>query len=249
MGEGPAVPFLEEMADDYDVIAPAFPGFGESEGIDRIDGIDDAVFHILDLIEALGLDTDAAGPPLMMGVSLGGWMAAEVATRYPRSVRRLVLVNPAGLYIEGHPIGEIFGRDPGDLAEDLFADQSQPVAQLMHQMQELLDSKTEVPFELVKPNLQSMAATAKVAWNPYLHDPKLRRLLYRVTAPTLVVRGAEDRLIPREHGEAYVEGIPDARLVEIAGAGHLVQLEKPGELAGVVRAFLGAGAQTEPRRP
>ena len=92
MGEGPGLAFLEELAGTNDVVAPVFPGFGESEGIGEIDDMEDAVFHVLDLLDQLGLD---AVP--FVGLSLGGWMAAEVATRYPERAQRLVLVNPAGL--------------------------------------------------------------------------------------------------------------------------------------------------------
>jgi 2-hydroxy-6-oxonona-2,4-dienedioate hydrolase len=232
-GEGPGLAVLEELAGTYDVIAPVFPGFGESEGIDGIEDIEDAVFHLLDVFDQLSLIS-----PAVMGMSLGGWMAVELAMRYPSTVSRLILVNPAGLYIEGHPIKEIFGRQPADLARDLFADQNHPMAQMMHGVQAVMDAKGEIPFEVMKPTLQSLAATAKVAWNPYLHDPKLRRLLYRVTAPTLVVHGAEDRLIDRAHAEAFADGIRDARLVDVEGAGHLLALEKPAELAGLVADFL-----------
>jgi pimeloyl-ACP methyl ester carboxylesterase len=116
----------------------------------------------------------------------------------------------------------------------MFADQQHPMAQVMHQMQAVLDAGAEVPFELVKPTLQSLAATAKVAWNPYLHDPKLRRRLYRVSAPTLIVRGRQDRLMPKEHAEAYHEGIPGSQLVDVDGAGHLLALEKPADLVELI---------------
>jgi pimeloyl-ACP methyl ester carboxylesterase len=228
-GEIPGAVVVESLADSFDVIAPLFPGFGESEGIELIDDIDDAVFHLLDLWDALQLNA-----PTVVGASLGGWLAAEMAVRYPSAVGRLVLVNPAGLYIEGHPIKEIFGRQPAELAEDMFADQQHPMAQVMHQMQAVLDTGAEVPFELVKPTLQSLAATAKVAWNPYLHDPKLWRRLYRVSSPTLIVRGRQDRLMPKEHAEAYHEGIPGSQLVEVDGAGHLLALEKPADLVELI---------------
>jgi pimeloyl-ACP methyl ester carboxylesterase len=234
-GEGQGLPVLERLAEGHDVVVPMFPGFGESEGTEAIDDIEDAVFHLLDVVGQLGL-----GPAAVMGMSLGGWMAAELAMRYPSSVSQLILVNPAGLYVEGHPIKEIFGRQPGELAEDLLADQSHPMAQMMHGVQALMDAKGEIPFEAMKPTLQALAATAKVAWNPYLHDPKLRRLLYRITAPTLVVHGSQDRLIDRSHAEAYAEGISDARLVDVEGAGHLLALEKPAELAELVEAFLAS---------
>jgi pimeloyl-ACP methyl ester carboxylesterase len=98
-----------------------------------------------------------------------------------------------------------------------------------------------VPFALLKPTLQSLAATAKVAWNPYLHDPKLRRRLYRITAPTLIVHGREDRLIPKEHAEAYHDGVVGSRLVHVEDAGHLLPLEKPAELVRLITDFSASG--------
>jgi pimeloyl-ACP methyl ester carboxylesterase len=87
--------------------------------------------------------------------------------------------------------------------------------------------------------VKTMSATAKLGWDPYLHDPKLRGRLHRVTAPTLVVHGSQDRLGPRAHDEAYAEEIAGARLVDVEG-GHMLTLEKPAELAALVRDFLAA---------
>lgn len=234
-GETPGLLFLERLADWAALTAPVFPGFGESEGIDQIDDIEDAVFHLLDVLDSLGLDS-----PAVVGLSLGGWVAAELATRYPERVGRLVLVNPAGLYIEGHPIKEIFGRQLDELALELFADQSHPVASLMHQMSSLTMSTLsgEVPFDLLRPIIQAQAATAKLGWDPYLHNPKLRGRLYRVSAPTLVVHGAQDGLIPRAHSEAYAAEIAGARLVDVEGAAHMLPLEQPDELSRLVQDFV-----------
>jgi pimeloyl-ACP methyl ester carboxylesterase len=234
-GETPGLLFLERLADSFDVVAPVFPGFGESEGIDEIDDIEDAVFHLLDVFDQLGLDA-----PVVVGLSLGGWLAAEIATRYPERIGRLVLVNPAGLYIPGHEISEIFGRDLDDLAGELFFDQAHPVAALMHQMSSLAASSMggDIPFEMLRPLLQAQAATAKLGWDPYLHNPKLGRRLYRVTAPTLVVHGTADGLIPRAHAEAYAAGIAGARLVDVPEAAHMLPLEKPDELLALIQQFV-----------
>src|SRR5437764_1451807 len=139
--------------------------------------MEDATFHHLDLLDRLGF----ASVPIV-GLSLGGWMAAELATRYPERVSKLVLVNPVGLYIEGQPVKVIFGRTPAELAEDMFADQSHPMAQMMHMLSEFrgdAGQQIEVPMELVLPIWKSMSATAKLGWDPYLHNPKLRRRLSR----------------------------------------------------------------------
>ena len=236
-GEGLGLPLLDELAGSFDVVAPMFPGFGESEGIDEIDDMEDAVFHLLDLFEQLGLER-----PLLMGLSLGGWMAAEVATRYPDRLSGLVLVNAVGLHLDDAPIKDIFGRSPGEMAEDMFADQSHPMAMMMKALDAYRSDPAQfgtLTFDMIKPMVQTMAATAKLGWDPYLHNPKLRRRLPRVTTPTLVVRGTKDTLVPRAHAEVYASEIPGARLVEIDDAAHLLPIERPAELAGAVAEFAG----------
>lgn len=236
-GEGDGLALLDLLAEDFSVVAPMFPGFGASEGIERIDDMEDAVFHLLDVWDRLGL-----GAPVVVGLSLGGWMAVELATRYPERVGRLVLVNPVGLYLRGHEIKDIFGRRPWDLAGDLFADPDFPLAQLARAMQHVPAGSLD--FAVVRPMLQHQAATARLGWDPYLHNPKLPGRLHRVAAPTVVVRGAQDTLVPAAHAERYAEAVPGARLEVVDGAAHLLTLEKPAELAAVVRAFAGLGAGT-----
>jgi pimeloyl-ACP methyl ester carboxylesterase len=200
--------------------------------------MDDAVFHLLDLWEVLGLDA-----PAVLATSLGGWMAVELATRYPERVARMVLVNPVGLYLPEAPIAELFGRSPAELAEMLFVDQQHPVAAAMHAMEEFtgdVGKQVEIPIELVLPMWKALGATARLAWDPYLHDPKLRGRLRRITAPTLVVAGAHDGLVPLPHAEAYAAEIPDAQLVVMEHAAHWLPLERPDELAAITRDFLTA---------
>jgi pimeloyl-ACP methyl ester carboxylesterase len=240
-GEGQSLVFLERLAEHQPVVAPVFPGFGDSEGLEHIDDMDDAVFHLLDVWQRLGLDPTPSSPaPVVVGLSLGGWMAVELATRYPEKVGALVLVNPAGLYLRGHEIKDIFGRSPGSLAQDLFYDQDHPVAQMMHALNELtadVGRRIELPFEVVKPVATTLAATAKLGWDPYLHNPKLPKRLWRITCPTLVVRGRDDRLIPPAHCDYYASHIEGATKAEIAEAGHLLAWEKPDELATLITDF------------
>ena len=235
-GEGEGLTFLNELAEHYSVYAPIFPGFNESEGIEQIDDMEDVVFYLLDLLDRLALDA-----PNVVGLSLGGWMAAELATRYPDRLSSLVLINPAGLYIEGEPIKDIFGRSPAEMAKDLFVDQAHPVAQMMNQMDRAMSdagSLKDIPFELIAPQLKSMAATARIGWNPYLHNPKLRRRLQRIKVPTLIVRAESDTLIPAAHTRAYADEIPGAELVEVANAAHMVVMEHPAELAAIIQKFV-----------
>lgn len=234
VGEGDGLSLLDLLAGDFAVVAPMFPGFGASQGIERVDDMEDAAFHLLDLWDRLGLRD-----PVVVGLSLGGWMAAELATRYPERVGRLVLVNPVGLYLPGAEIGDIFGRRPWELAADLFADPEFPMAQMARAMQHV--PAGQLDFALVRPLLQHQAATARLGWDPYLHNPKLPGRLHRVTAPTLVVRGAQDTLVPAAHAEAYAAAVPGARLVVVDGAAHLLAVERPDALAPLVRDFAAAG--------
>lgn len=240
-GEGEGLVLLNQLADSYAVYAPVFPGFGESEGIDQIDDIEDAVFHLLDVFDRLGLES-----PAVVGLSLGGWMAAELATRYPERVSRLVLINPAGLYIEGASIKDIFSRSPAEMAQDLFYDKSHPMAALMLQLDKTMSDTANLahlPFEMLEPSLKAMAATARLAWNPYLHNPKLRKRLHRITAPTLVVRAEHDTLIPAPHARAYADEIPGAEHMEVAEAAHMVTVERPEQVTKIVTDFLARAPQ------
>jgi pimeloyl-ACP methyl ester carboxylesterase len=111
----------------------------------------------------------------------------------------------------------------------------------MHQVAALGEDKlAEIPFELLRPTLQSLQASAKVAWNPYLHNPKLVRRLGRISAPTLVIHGGVDRLIPKIHAETYAASIPGARLIEVADGGHEVVVEQPEAVVTLVRQHLSS---------
>lgn len=235
--------FLEDLAQDHDVVVPVFPGFGESEGLEHIDTMEDAVFHLLDLWELLRLDDPAQDPPTVVGVSLGGWMALELLTRYPDKASRLVLVNPVGIHLDDAPYSELFGRPPNELAEMLFTDQSHPIAATMHAMGDFagdVGRDTEIPLEMVLPMWRAISATAKVGWDPYLHNPKLRARLRRVTVPTLVVAGADDGLVPTAVPETYAAELPDARLEVWDDAAHWLQVEHPERIAALVREFADA---------
>ncbi|MGH9139111.1 MAG: alpha/beta fold hydrolase [Acidimicrobiales bacterium] len=235
-GESVGWPVFDELEGrGFEVLAPLFPGFGESEGIEQIDDMEDAVFHLLDLWEVLGLEA-----PVVVGLSLGAWMAAELATRYPERIGKLVLVNPVGLRIDGAPVKDIFGRSPGEMAEDLFADQSHPMAQMAHALADFRSDPAQIgnlTFDMIKPIVQSMGATARLGWDPYLHNPKLRGRLHRISCPTLVVRADKDTLVPPQHAETYAAEIPGARLQVIPDAAHLVPVEKPAELADLIAGF------------
>jgi pimeloyl-ACP methyl ester carboxylesterase len=241
-GDGPPLLYLHGLGGDvewleahdrlaarFTVYVPAHPGFAESTGIDDLDGILDYVLHYVDFLAVLGL-----GRVPVVGTSLGGWVAAELAALYPERVARLVLVDAVGIWIDAAPIGELFGSPPPELARMLFYDQQHPIAQMMHAMTSLAN----VPEDFAYTQLKVLETAAKIGWNPYLHDPKLERRLRRVTAPTLVLWGRQDGLVPLVYAERWRDLIPNATLRVLEDCGHLPPIECPERFATAVLEFL-----------
>ena len=231
------LPAHRALAADRRVLAPAHPGCSASTGLRDIDGLEDLVFHYLDLLDGLGLEQVD-----VVGNCLGGWIAAELAIRRPERIRRLALVDAPGLHVPGAPIGDVFmlslrrdGADLSDLRGLLFARADVPVGLELYP-----DSKMDTDTEVLR--YKAMSFAGRIGWSPpYLYDRKLRGHLRRITCPTLVLWGREDRLVPLAHGEAYSAGIPGARLVVLDGVGHSPLLEAPDAAVGAIREFLGAG--------
>ena len=223
-GEVVWLPFFEQLAQHYTVYVPGHPGFSRSEGLDQIDTIEDLVFHYTDLMDQIGLDQ-----PYVAGLSLGGWLAAELATRYSNRLRKLALINPAGLRVPGSPMADIFAADPQETRRLVF---HAPESELARSF-----IPDDPPQEVLENALRAREATARVGWNPYLCNPKLRSRLYRVTVPTMIVWGESDQLIPLAHGHAYHGGIEGSQLVMISDCGHAPPFEKPEETVTHLAAF------------
>jgi pimeloyl-ACP methyl ester carboxylesterase len=237
-GQGPPLLYLHSAAGETDwtawhdalgsqftVHAPAHPGFALSEGLEEIDDIHDLAWHTVDLLDALGL-----GPVPVVGFSLGAWLAVELAILRPALVRRLVLIDAAGLHLDNAPVAELFVDDFDRLRRLIFHDPNSPVAR------DFFPAAWDDPRLLLW--LRAREATARVAWNPYLHDPKLPAHLNRVACPTLVLWGDDDRLIPPAHGEFYVRHIPGARLELLRSCGHMAPFEATEDCAARTLAFL-----------
>lgn len=232
-GEAVWLPHLTELAKHYTVHAPAHPGFLESEGIDEIRDIEDYVWHYLAYLDARGFESVE-----IVGLSLGGWIGAELAARHPERVSALVLVDAVGVWIREQPIADIFALDtrhPERLRELLFHDTSHPMAQMIASP----SADVELPDEVVRNFMNAMAATARVGWNPLLHDPRLESLLPRVRARTLCLWGAQDRVVPPAYGKKFARCIPGAELRVLPECGHMLPFEKTSEFVQAVRDFLG----------
>ena len=186
------------------------------------------------LVEALALDR-----PVVLGCGLGGWMAAELAVRYPERLGGLVLVNAYGLQVEGALAEDEFALTPPMLRPLTF---TEPDGALAHEW--LPDA--EAP-ERQEAALHARVAAARLAWQ-FPYAPKLRGRLPRARVPALVLWGERDRLVPLAHAHAFAAGLPDARLAVVPDAAHYPYLEAPERFAREVQQFLaqGPGAATRP---
>jgi pimeloyl-ACP methyl ester carboxylesterase len=222
-------PFLDQLAQRYHVYAPEWPGYGESTGEDALEDMLDFALHGWDLVDALGLRQ-----PHVVGHSMGGMIAAEMACLAPREVGKLVLVAPAGLWLEEHPIPDIFAMLPYQIAEALFVD-PQAGAQLLTGGADLSDMEALKDFYLISQRRLTMAG--KILFP--IPNRRLSKRLYRLTAPTLVAWGAADRLIVPAYAARWQALIPGARVELIEGAGHMLPYEQPEAFTRAVAGFLG----------
>ena len=227
LGEVRWLPFFEILSRHFTVYVPEHPGFASSEGLERIDTVHDLAFHYADWLDEMRLEQ-----PHVVGLSLGGWIAAELAVHYPHRLRTLALIDAMGLHIPGNFIPDIFAANPSETRALLFTDPDSELAQSF-----VSDAPSPEMLDLM---LTSRQASARVAWNPYLHDPKLTDRLYRVKAPTLILWGEADRLLPLEYAALYRERIKGARLSTVKKCGHLPPLEKADETAAQLLEFLSS---------
>ena len=221
-------PFLDRLAQRYRVLAPEWPGYGESTGEELLEDMLDFTLHGWDLVEALDL-----GRPHLVGHSMGGMIAAEMACVAPREVGKLVLAAPAGLWLDAHPIPDIFALLPFQLTELLFDDPKQGQA-LLTGGADLADMEALRDFYLA--SQRRLAVAGKILFP--IPNRRLSKRLYRLTADTLLVWGAADRLIVPAYAAQWQALIPGARIEMIAGAGHMVPYEQPDAFAQAVHAFL-----------
>lgn len=245
-GDGPALLFLHGaggvpawvgalplLAERFRVVAPLLPGFGQSTGLEFLDDQLDLVLHQFDVQDALGL-----ARPYVVGESMGGWIAAEMAAVRPRDVGRLALLAPIGLWRDEHPVADLFGMTTAEMVPLLFHDQDSPAAQQMLAVGGLLsdkDDRSEAQIETLIGMARGMRTAAKFLFP--LPETGLERRLWRIHAPTLIVWGAEDRFVPPSYGELFRERIRGAKLTTVPSASHLLALEQPQAVARAVIEF------------
>ena len=213
--------FLEPWADKFRVIAPYHPGFGESGDDPSFTDLQDYVMHYLELFDALKLDKVN-----LVGLSLGGWLAATFASQHGHRVKKLALIAPAGIIDPKHPMVDII-KIPGDQIPGLLVSNFEV-------LKKRLPEKPDLDF--IGDRYREAGTVARLLWEHPV-QPKFMRHLHRIKMPTMIVWGDEDKLIPVQHTGTWKKLIPQADIKIYQGAGHLVHLEKP-EAADAIATFL-----------
>jgi pimeloyl-ACP methyl ester carboxylesterase len=236
-GEGPPLVFLhdpfcfswlplhERLAARNRVFLPVHPGFaGSEQNFEQFEVFEDLVFHYLDLCAALKLQR-----PAVAGASFGGWIAAEWGMRYSHALEKLILIDALGLRIDDAPAVDILSLDPRGLRNAVFVDPSSELA---------LEVIPETPkTEAMVSAILSRQALARFAWQ-YPDNPRLRRYLYRVTAPAMIIWGERDGVVSVAHGEAFQNSIQNSQMMIVPTAGHLPHVEAPDVCAEIIIKFL-----------
>ncbi len=235
-GEGPPVlvleganniegwlPLFDRLANKHEVILPTHPGFDGGGPVEWLDSVADLANFYLDFLD----ERDLSGVHLV-GLSLGGWVAAELAVRNTNRLASLTLVSSLGIYLPGCEPLDIFLRSEEQSISDLF------------HSAELAD---RVKVQALAPEsedrrLHNRVTTAKLTWEPRFYDPDLRKWLHRIKLPTTIVWGAEDRVLPVAYAQEWRRLIGGAELHVLPDCGHAPQIEAEEPLANIIETFV-----------
>ena len=220
-------PLLKRLAGRHTVYAPLLPGYGDSDECAELRDMLDITLHYWDVVEALGLKN-----PVIAGHSMGGMIAAEMAAIAPHDVTRLALIAPAGLWLDDHPIADIFAMLPFEMPALLFHDPAAGAAAMTAGLD--IDDPKFLQTYLVA-NARQLGMAGRILFP--IPDRGLAQRLYRIRAKTVLVWGDSDRLIPPVYARAFQKGIAGATLVSIPEAGHMVVSEKPEAVAAAIEAL------------
>lgn len=223
-GETEWTSFHDRLARHFTVHVPAHPGFALSTGLESIRDIQDMAWHYVDLFEAMGWQQVP-----VVGFSLGGWLTLEIAILRPQLIRKALLVAPAGVRVPQWPYAELFIDDLNALRRLVFHDPDHP--SVPHALPTSLDDPRMLNW------LRAREATARVGWNPYLHNPKLPDHLHRIPFPVQIVWGDDDRLIPPRYAQWLAERIPQAETTILPQCGHMVPYEREDDFCRLVTSF------------
>jgi pimeloyl-ACP methyl ester carboxylesterase len=218
--------YHRQLAEHFTVYVPSLPGFDQSQRPGWLESFTDLTRFTLWLLQALDLQKVS-----LLGHSMGGWLAAEMAVTCPQIVDRLVLVDAAGIQPQHGEIADIFLHGQDGTRQMAFFD-----VKKIPEYEELFGRKPSREEREIL--VQNQENTIRYCWKPYMYDRSLPHLLPRVHAPTLIVWGNDDRIVPLECGERYQQAIRGARLEVLPQCGHNPHLEKTEQFVSLVREFL-----------
>jgi pimeloyl-ACP methyl ester carboxylesterase len=218
------LPFFDLLAARHAVMVPEHPGFGASDNPAWMRNVADVAMYYLDFFDTLG-----ASKLHLVGHSLGGWIATELAVRNSAHLATLTLLAPAGIRVKGVPSGDIFIWSPEETARNLFHDQA-----YADRMIAAMAAAGEAEADRA---LANRFMAAKLAWEPRLYGPALERWLHRIAVPTQVIWGAEDKALPARYAEVWEREVPGAKVEILPACGHLLHVEQAQQVADRVLAF------------
>ncbi len=223
------LPFLDALARDFEVLAPEHPGFGQSDDPPWLDRPGDLAYFYLDLMQALGLERVH-----LIGTSLGGWIAAELAIRSTARLASLTLVAAVGISANGRPIDDVFRMTAEENARRFYADPERVRARL--------DALARADARIL---VRNRSTVVRLGY-PDFRNPDLAKWLHRVDVPTLLVWGENDGLVPPAFGEAYRTLVPHAKLVVVPHAAHAPFEEQEDAFLAAFAQFLNANRISPP---
>ena len=224
-GPTPNAPVFATLATKHRVIMPTHPGFGGSSLPEWLDSCDDIAHIHLELMDKLGVAKAA-----LVGASIGGWIALEMATKTPERFTKLGLIAPVGVKVgsvDKLDIPDMFAMPPAKLQAMLF-----------HAPEKFKADLTKLDDDALMGMVKAREMLALLAWEPYMHNPKLARRLHRIACPTLFLRGVSDGLVSADYTKAYAKLIPGAKVETIAAAGHVPQIEQPEATSSLLAKLL-----------
>jgi pimeloyl-ACP methyl ester carboxylesterase len=222
--------FLEALGKKFHVFAPELPGYGASTGEDLLEDMLDFTLHGLDVLEELDLQG-----AVLVGHSLGGMIAAEMACLTPHAFSHLVLIDPFGVWLDEYPIPDLFSLLPFEFG-DLFFHDPHLAAHLLPGASDLADPESLRQF--VIDTTRQLGTAGKLLFP--IPNRRLSKRLYRLQTPTLLVWGEQDRLMRADaYGARWQALLPNAQTVIIADAGHMLPYERPEALANAIMTFRG----------
>jgi len=219
--------YLDQLAERFTVYAPSHPGFGASEGLEHIDDVIDLALYYHDFMDELGIESAH-----LVGHSMGGMLAAEIAALCSHRVRRLVLANPVGLWRDDAPVLDFFVLGPDQLLPYIVHDPESAAVREAFPTPQSPDDMIEMMYQ----RIQSHASAGKFLWP--IPERGLSRRMHRITSPTLIVWGESDRLVAPSYAEDFRSSIADSRVVIMKECAHLPMFEKRDEFVSLVTEFL-----------